>query len=92
MVDAGDLKSPSRKGVLVRVQPSAPHRINELQRFGEMAWSPKNGRLCQNCVSSRIGLGVRHLQVGTALNSAGACNLPKRFRVPWVTRQVGRAG
>ena len=34
MVDAGDLKSPSRKGVLVRVQPSAPLIQMELQGVG----------------------------------------------------------
>jgi len=32
MVDAGDLKSPSRKGVLVRVQPSAINRLRRLAR------------------------------------------------------------
>jgi hypothetical protein len=26
--------------------------------LGERAWSPKNVRLCQNCVSSLIRLGV----------------------------------
>ena len=35
MADAGDLKSPSRKGVLVRAQPPAPNAFNELQRFVE---------------------------------------------------------
>ena len=32
MADAGDLKSPSRKGVLVRAQPPAIHRLRRLAR------------------------------------------------------------
>ena len=32
MVDAGDLKSPSRKGVLVRAQPPAFNRLRRLAR------------------------------------------------------------
>ena len=40
MVDAGDLKSPSRKGVLVRVQPSA---ILENQQFAAV-WSDARKR------------------------------------------------
>ena len=34
MADAGDLKSPSRKGVLVRVQPPAPDPLTHLATLG----------------------------------------------------------
>jgi len=74
-----NLKSPSRKGVLVRVQPSAQNRFNELQRFSDERCGAPEARLCLVCACSRFGLGVRRCLEGSdehVLSRNGVCKRP----------------